>query len=239
MISLIGAVSFLTACATNAAPNQPAVTSTVTASVTVTATPSSTTSSTPKSTPTTPGTSIPASTVPAPSIAEANNNPHFFFNKELLGYSTPVVLSGTPTPTPAYRDIYLDLDLGKYITGKDAYFDPRIPGITDHDDWLYIFELPLYKLPWVINWSYTTKPNSPNTTFTFNVYKKDDFLNLYNKSPNLLLDTRLGSDRGTSDNSIHAIAVNETGSFVMMMRTNNADGIASWWVKYGGQKFGQ
>jgi hypothetical protein len=173
----------------------------------------------------------------SPVQANLNNNPHFFVGTD-ISYVTPSVLSGAVKPSPIYKYNYLDLDLGGYFTNRDAYFSSHIPQISDFDDWFYTFDLPVYKMPWIINWNYATKSNNPDNSFSFEVYKKDVFISWYNKSPGALNISKLGTDRGISDSGVHSLAINDSGSFLVRVRTSNTADIASWWVKYGGQKYG-
>jgi hypothetical protein len=227
-------VALVAGCSTSSGSNQTPATVTVTATTTVTVTPAPVTVTvTPEITPT--------QTTPTPTFNEMdiNNNPHFFFSKEITGYSTPVVLVGTPTPSPTYKENYLDLDLGGFFTNRDAYFDPRIPEFTNHDDWFYIFQLPVYKFPWIMNWGYITKSNSPDTTLTLSVYKKDVLANYYNKFQNIAAPPSLGQEKAISSSGVHCLQFNDSGTFVVLVKTNNADDIAGWWAKYGGEKYGQ
>ena len=231
----------LAACNTATSQSLPPVTITVTASSTATATATATAT---VSVPVTPSVSALPTTTPvaAPTTSAAlpdvNKNQQFFIGKDINKFVTPTVLSGLPNPTPVYQDTYLDLDLGGYFTNRDAFFSPRIPGITDFDNWFYAFDLPVYRLPWVLNWSYTTKSGSPDPGFSLSIYKKEEFNNLYNKSVGTITISKLGVDRGVSEKGVHCLTFNEVGSFVVLVRGNNTD-ISSWWVKYGGQKYGQ
>lgn len=231
----------LAACTTATSQSLPPVTITVTASAITTATATTTaTVSVPAAPPVSALPTITPVAAPTTSAAppDVNKNQQFFIGKDINKFVTPTVLSGVPNPSPVYQDNILDLDLGGYFTNRDAFYSPRIPGITDFDNWFYAFDLPVYRLPWVINWAYTTRSGSPDPGFSMSIYKKEEFNNLYNKSIGTLTISKLGVDRGVSEKGVHCLGFNEVGSFVVLVRANNAD-IASWWVKYGGQKYGQ
>ncbi len=178
----------------------------------------------------------PVTTTPATSQIDSNNNAHFYLRKDISGYTRKLEPDGTYSQTPIYEDIYVDWRLGGFFTIKDAIFVPRIPTMTDHDDWFFRFDnTNQFKSPWVINWGYVLKSNNPNTSVALYVFKKDYFDAYYYKNPSNLIPGSLGMDRGISSSGIRSLAMTDYGSYTGLIRTDNPDNILGWWVKFGGE----
>jgi hypothetical protein len=245
LVALCCIILTLSACSAETAKSgQPAVptatvTSTVTVISTVTVTPTgmvnptnATTifvTSSPTASVTNPGGSATVSQI------EKNNNPKFFIGKDITYYNKERQQDGTIKTVPVFEDNMTDQQLGGFFSNKDATFVPRIPSITVIDEWFFRFDCSRFRTPWFINWGYNTKNAKSTATFTFDLYKKDDFDANYYKNPNSLKSTAIGLDKGVSDNGVHALAVNAGGSFVCVLRTSSSDEIQDWWAKFGGQ----
>jgi hypothetical protein len=245
-LALICVVMFMfSSCATNTpGASQPVPTVTVISTVvvtsvaTVTVTPTATSASTSYSpiqpTTTRPISSSPTPTVPVEDNNNVNNNPLFFTGKDITGYNKIPQSDGSSIQTPVYQEKVVEQQLGGFFTKKDAVFVPRIPTVTDIDDWFIRFDSK-FKIPWFINWGYTTKNSNSKNNITLKLYTKDDFDTYYYKNPAFLISGGIGTDQGITDKGIHGLSVPTSGSFVAVIRTNNSDEIQDWWIKFGGQ----
>lgn len=172
------------------------------------------------------------------------NNTTFYTAKVISGYETTYLTNGKTQETPVYQDLYFDLNLIGYYTSKDAIFVPRIPTITDHDDW---FIRPQYSgsflKSWIFNWGYTVdssvKTEEP-VTLSFYIYPRDVFENKYYLNPGGLLFNDLKGDIESSANGIKCkrlVYSDITPIFpkenVFLIRTNNAAAISDFWIKVG------
>jgi hypothetical protein len=180
---------------------------------------------------------------PTPTQNPANNKT-FYTAKVISGYETTYLTNGKTQETPVYQDLYFDLNLIGYYTSKDAIFVPRIPTITDHDDW---FIRPQYSgsflKSWIFNWGYTVdsfvKTEEP-VTLSFYVIPRDIFENKYYLNPGGLLFNDLKGDIEPSATGIKCkrlIYSDVTPIFpkenVFLIRTNNAAAISDFWIKVG------
>lgn len=158
----------------------------------------------------------------------------FFVSRDIVGYKDAGVRpDGTVIKEPVYKDYFTDLNQVLYLTAKDATFVPRIPTVTDFDDWFIRTRIP--DSPWVLNWGVTSKSGSTGT-LTFTLYKKDDFNTNYYHRPDDLYKYDLGEDRGVSDTGVHGRYGRTLGDYVLLFRTNNVSETGNWWVRIGVQK---
>ncbi len=218
--------------------------STPSISITPTPSPSSTPTPSPSPTPTpTPSLVIPTPTytiVPSPSPSptpDPAKDKKFFIDRIISGYNKIPRPDGSFEQTPIYQDVFLDLNILGYYTKKEAIFVPRIPTLTDHDDWFIRVTLPGYLTkPWITNWGYTINksiPNADKATLSTTIYTKEMFDTNYYRHPDMLTSYDLKGDRGPSGSGIYGKYIATPGSYVILLRTNNADAIADFWVKLG------
>lgn len=235
-------VTGLIACSASVPP-PPQPTITVRATETVTATPPPVTVTAPAPAPVTvtvtpsPSPTITSQPTISPEVYPVDmfNNPSFLVGQDVVGYNKTPLSDGTIKQTPIYKDVYINMDNWGFLTKKDAIFVPRIPTISDRDDWFVRFNITATKLPFTINWGYKIKPNKPETTLSYGLWKEEYFKNTYYSAPRLLEGRSLGNDTYVSAEGIHLQFVGQEGSFVVLLRTNNPDDVLGWWIKYGGE----
>ncbi len=196
-----------------------------------------------QTTPPTPSLVIPTPTnvlIPTPNpspTSDPSKDKSFFIDRVVSGYNKIPKPDGSFDQVPIYQDVYLNLNILGYYTKKDAYFVPRIPTLTDHDDWFIRLKLPGYLTKsWMVNWGYTINKSSPSAdkaTLSATIYTQEVFDANYYHHPDLLLSYDLRGDRGPSSNGIHGKFVQNPGSFVILFRTDDANAIADFWVKLG------
>lgn len=241
-LSIMVSLSLMSCVTTSAgSTNGSQTTSTVTVTATSTSISTSTVTVTPaaKNTLTTPVPVSPTSTAvtnPAVSQIDSNNNGHFYLRTDISGYNKKLQPDGTYTQIPIYQEIFVDWRLGGFFTPKDAIFVPRIPTITDHDDWFFRFDnRNEFKPVWIINWGYFLKSNTQPTNVALYIFKNDFFNAYYYKNPSNLLPGTIGMDRGVSNNGIRALGMPDYGSYTVLIRTDNSDNVLGWWMKFGGE----
>jgi hypothetical protein len=210
------------------------VTNTVTATITATLTPGAV----PPSSTTPPAASQEPGTPVTPQL-DIYRNADFFITQDIIGYTKTPLPDGTLIQSPISKDVFIKLDLGGFFTAREAVFVPEIPTITDYVDWFFSFDLPIYKPPWTLNWGYIAKSNTTDTDLSLFLFKKDVFKSNYASNQASLLGLKLNTNRITSEKGINSSLIRETGNFTVLLRANNTEDIAGWWVKIGGQKYGE
>jgi hypothetical protein len=245
-IILIGGI---TACTTANPPTQTVTvtstaTTTATATTTTTATSTAITTATATITATATVTATPSpspSPTPSPTQAvnfDSYNNSSFFLSNYMSATKTTVDPNGSVVSTPVYTDIFGDLPLGGFVTDKKAILAPKIPSVTTHDDWIYMFNFPVYDFPFVINMGYKLNADSPNAKVDFYVLTKEVFNNTYEKAPLNIYAVDLAKvPIGVSNDGIYSYKINATGDLVVVFRTANASDVEGWWFKYGGKHY--
>jgi hypothetical protein len=222
------------------------ITTTATATITVTATPAaSQVSAVVPANPPTVTVTLPPSTAPAQSSAPTASpvssipvpaaDSKFFIQKEISGYNRTMKIDGTYDQTPIYQDSYLSIpELYRY-SPADAVYVPRIPTVTDHEDWFIRMSIPSSSAkPWEVNWAWVLKPGNSTTTVSFTIYTQDDFEAYYYNQPGMLAAANLLTDtKGVSADGVHADLLQNIGKFVILVRTNNSAGVAGWWMRIG------
>lgn len=170
---------------------------------------------------------------PSPTYNPATDE-RFYIDKTISGYNQTPRPDGTFEKTPIYQDIYLDLNVLGYYTEKDAIFVPRIPTLTDHDDWFIRFQVPTYLLkPWLMNWGYTVNNSNSSATLSATVYTQEIFEANYYHHPDSLLSYDLKGDKEPSSSGINCKYFQSPGSYVILLRTNDASTISDFWIKLG------
>jgi hypothetical protein len=177
---------------------------------------------------------IPITPSPSP---DPSQDKSFFIDRVVSGYNKIPKPDGSFNQVPIFQDVYLNLNILGYYTKKDAYFVPRIPTVSDHDDWFIRLKLPGYLTKsWVVNWSYTVNKSSPaaeKANISATLYTQEIFDANYYLHPGLLLNYDLRGDRGPSSNGIYGKYISNPGSFVLLLRTNDASAISDFGVKLG------
>jgi hypothetical protein len=144
-------------------------------------------------------------------------------------------IDGNYDETPIYQDSFLNLTELARFSPSDAIYVPRIPSVSDHDDWFIRVTIPTSSLkPWEVNWAYTVKPGDNTTTVSLAIYAQDQFdAFYYNKPADLSLADIKSGDKGVSADGIHARLMQSPGNYVIVIRTNNAAGVTGWWIRIG------
>jgi hypothetical protein len=168
---------------------------------------------------------------PAPNPATDKN---FYIDRTISGYTETPRADGSIERTSVFKDIFLDLNILGYYTNKDAVFVPRIPTITNHDDWFIRIKIPGFLLkPWLMNWDYTVNKSNPTATLSATVYTQELFNANYYNHPDLLLGYDLKGDRVSSSSGINCKYFQTPGDYVILLRTNDASAISDFWIKLG------
>jgi hypothetical protein len=238
-VFLLAMMTVLTACtASPSVVTQPPVTVTATQTTiaTVTVTPLSS-NIIPPPLPTSYNMTNPTPAVTPTQTNNPNNNAHFFVGRDISGYTKIVNPDGSITQSPVYKDLFLDLDLVGFFTDKDATFIPRVPGITDHDDWIVKITMPTIRLPFTLNWSYTMKDNKSKTSLKFSLWRFDDFKTYYNNNPIQLNTIGVAADKDISSEGVHYQQIREQTTYAALIRVSNPEDNAGWWIKVGGKLY--
>jgi hypothetical protein len=170
-----------------------------------------------------------------PGIKAPAADAKFFIQKEVTGFNKTLRIDGNYDQTPIYQDSFLSIpELYRYGPA-DAVYVPRIPTVTDHDDWFIRMTIPTaITKPWEVNWASAVKPGDTTTTVSFAIYTQDNFDAYYYSQPSSLATANLLNDNnGVSADGVHGLLLQDPGKYVILVRTNNTAGVAGWWMRIG------